>query len=238
MKNFLIGKNSVLDALKNDFPVKKIFIEKQVFLKNKFFLSNFKLLKKKLEIVDKSFLDKISKENHQGLIAEINEIEVYDLSIILRENPKNVLILDHIQDSRNFGAIIRTANAFGIKFIIFPDKRCSPLNATVLKTSSGGFVGINFIKVKSLVATIEKLKQNNYWIYGTFLNEKASNIEHLQFSSAEKKVLVIGSEKQGISKSILKKVDSFIKIQTYGTVQSLNVSAATAILCYVLFKKH
>ncbi|SYV91357.1 SpoU rRNA methylase family protein domain-containing protein, partial [Mesomycoplasma hyorhinis] len=156
MVKYICGKNSLLDAIKNNVPIKKIYLTKIV--------PNLNLNTYQVHIVEKSFLDKLAKGiNHQGFVAEIENVKYFPIESIFKDNPKRILVLDHIQDNHNLGAIIRSANAAGIKHIILPKDNCAKINDSVIRISSGGFVGIKFILVNSLLATFEKLKKHNFW---------------------------------------------------------------------------
>ncbi|KUH47621.1 23S rRNA (guanosine(2251)-2'-O)-methyltransferase RlmB [Mycoplasmopsis meleagridis] len=229
-KLLLCGRNSVFDALKNNFPIEKIFIAKES--------NNLSLKIKKynvaIEIVAKKDIERITTENHQGIIAVLKDFPIYDLNYLLNEKPNKVLILDHIQDPHNLGAIIRTANAFGIKFIIISKERSADITNSVLKISSGGFIGIKMVKVNSISATIHKLNKNGYWIYASALEEKSISLNKIKFNSPS--ALIVGNENYGVSKSALKMADQIIHIEQFGSVQSLNVSVATGILLYEFVK--
>ncbi|MGY6171974.1 23S rRNA (guanosine(2251)-2'-O)-methyltransferase RlmB [Candidatus Mycoplasma pogonae] len=227
MIKYLCGKNSVLDAINNKIPIKKLYL---AFGNTLATPSNIEV-----EFVSKEYLNALTKQKHQGFVAEINEIKIYDLNIIFKNKPEKVLILDHLQDPYNFGAIIRSANAFGFKFIIFPKERAVDITETVLKVSSGGFIDIKFIKVGSIVNAIEKLKKNNFWIYGSDLSNQATKIDATNFNSPL--AIVIGSEGKGISKSVIKVLDQTFYIPMEGTVQSLNASVATGITLFHVNKK-
>ncbi|QZE12480.1 23S rRNA (guanosine(2251)-2'-O)-methyltransferase RlmB [Mycoplasma sp. Ms02] len=219
------GKNSVQDAIKDGLPILKIWVANE---QNKNEL--LKHTKVNIEIKSKRELDLLTKENHQGFAAFIKPPSFYDLSILEKDQPDLVLILDHIQDPHNFGAIIRSANAAGIKHIIYPKVRAADINETVLKVSSGGFVGMKFIKVSSISATITKLQKMYYWVYASALDHKAQ--EMTQVSYSPKSAIIVGNEGSGVSKSTLSMVDQTVYIKQFGTVQSLNVSVATGILLF------
>ncbi|WGI36869.1 23S rRNA (guanosine(2251)-2'-O)-methyltransferase RlmB [Mesomycoplasma lagogenitalium] len=222
MKKYICGKNSVLEAIENKLPIIKIYSSKIREIKIK---HNYQLIE-----VDNNFLNKLTKENHQGFVAEIKNIDFDDPEIIFKDKPQKILILDHIQDPHNFGAIIRTANAFNIKHIVIPKDRSVDLNATVLKVSSGGFVNMKFIKVASISAFITKLKNHSFWVYGSLLNDKAKEINDMHFNYPL--AVVLGSESKGISKSVENLCDENFYIKMQGTVQSLNVSVAAGIILF------
>ncbi|UUD35855.1 23S rRNA (guanosine(2251)-2'-O)-methyltransferase RlmB [Mycoplasmopsis citelli] len=225
MNKFIIsGKNSVIEAYSNNLPILKILLSKK---------ENTVLFKDKkiaIEIVDQQKLNSITKENHQGFVAFLKEINYGDINQLIKKQPKGVLILDKIQDPHNFGAIIRSANAAGIKDIIFPKENSCDINATVLKISSGGFVNMTFYKVNSISATITKLKKAGFWAYATNLNP--DSISHSQVNYNTPALLIIGNEGSGISKSVLSVCDQSIYIKQYGSVQSLNASVAAGIILF------
>ncbi|TDV24122.1 23S rRNA (guanosine2251-2'-O)-methyltransferase [Mycoplasmopsis mustelae] len=229
MKELLLcGKNTVLDAYNNGIKFKKIYLSK---VENKHFFKNLA----NIEIKDLNFLNQLTNQNHQGFIALIDEIICKDLNYLIKKQPKCVLILDHIQDPHNFGAIIRTANAAGIKDIIFAKEKSVDLNATVLKISSGGFVGMNFYKVNSLSASISRLKKNGYWAYATTLDANA--LPHTQIIYNTPTIIIVGNEGDGVTKSVLSVCDQSVYIKQFGSVQSLNVSVATGIILFDLMNK-
>ncbi|VEU59794.1 23S rRNA (guanosine(2251)-2'-O)-methyltransferase RlmB [Mesomycoplasma neurolyticum] len=223
MKKFICGKNSVIDSLKNNLPISLVYTTNH---KLHLEFPNFKI-----KLVTNEFLNQLTTENHQGYVAQILDIKFYDLNTIIKDKAKEVIILDHIQDPHNFGAIIRTANANGIKHIIFPKDRSVDVTPTVLKVSSGGFVNMKFIKVTSIVSTILKLKKNNYWVYGTSLTKKSKNINDVLFNKPL--AIIFGSEGNGLTKAVERVCDELVYIPMKGTVQSLNISVAVGI---VLFK--
>ncbi|AZZ65445.1 23S rRNA (guanosine(2251)-2'-O)-methyltransferase RlmB [Metamycoplasma phocicerebrale] len=228
MKNFIYGKNSVLEALENNYPILEIYLLKGT--------DNKKIKFNKISYLSMSEMNKIINGNHQGYIAKIAPFQYYDIGTIIKDKPNHVLILDHIQDPQNFGAIIRSANVFGIKHIIIPKDRAVEVTPTVLKISSGGFKTIKIIKVASLLESIEFLKKNGFWMYATALNEKATSLNKIKFSNPS--VIIVGNEGTGVSKTLLKKSDEIIYIsQKANSVQSLNVSVATGIVLYELTKE-
>lgn len=151
MVKYICGKNSLTDAIKNGFVFKEIYLLKptndQIFLNQK------------VKVVSRDFLDKLVSVNHQGFVGVVENFKFFEIEVLKKDKPEIILILDHIYDQNNLGNIIRTANCFGIKHIILPKKRAAKLNETTVKVSSGGFVGIKFILVNSIVAAINKLKE-------------------------------------------------------------------------------
>ncbi|MDZ7293145.1 23S rRNA (guanosine(2251)-2'-O)-methyltransferase RlmB [Mycoplasmopsis pulmonis] len=223
----LCGKNSVLDALENNVKIEMLYV-----LASK--VHEFKHIKNiKIEVKDKQFLDSLVKENHQGYVAVLKSLNFVSLDQMIKSK-ETILILDHLEDPYNFGAILRSANAFGIKNIIYPIKRAVDINSTVLKVSSGGFVNLRFYKSNSISATIDKLKKQGYWIYSSSLDPTSEDINKISFNNPS--VLVIGNEKKGISQTTKKQSDQLFYIKTKGSVQSLNASVAAGII-FNLFTK-
>ncbi|VEU62881.1 rRNA methylase [Mycoplasmopsis bovirhinis] len=224
------GKNSVLDAIQNKMKISKIFIS------NKENLKLFSDINLNIEVKDQSFLNKLTQDNHQGFIAILDSLNYRDLEFLIKHKPKIVLVLDKIQDPHNLGAIIRSANAAGVKDVILPKENAASINSTALKVASGGFVGINFYRVNSLSATITKLKKAGYWSYASALDKSATPHTKTIYNSPT--IIVVGNEGEGVSKSVLSVCDSKIYIDQKGTVQSLNVSVATGILLFDYLAKN
>ncbi|WP_025755502.1 23S rRNA (guanosine(2251)-2'-O)-methyltransferase RlmB [Mycoplasmopsis cricetuli] len=223
-KIIISGKNSVLEACKNNLPVELIYLTKK---ENIGLFSQFNVL---IKVVSNTYIETFTKENHQGFIAILEQLNYQDISYLSKRKPNCVLVLDRIQDPHNFGAIIRTANAAGIKDIIFPKTNSAQISQTVLKVSSGGFVNMNFYKVNSLSSTITKLKKNGYWAYATTLDKNSISYKEIIYNKPT--LLIIGNEANGVSKSVLSVIDQSIHIQQFGTVQSLNASVATGIILF------
>ncbi|VEU70259.1 23S rRNA (guanosine(2251)-2'-O)-methyltransferase RlmB [Mycoplasmopsis glycophila] len=233
MKQLIMcGRNSVLEAVKYNFEIEKIYLAKKENLR----LFENLVPPKMLEVQSNDFLNKLTKENHQGFVALIRPITYCDLPFLIKNMPSNVLILDHIQDPHNLGAIIRTANAAGIKDIILPKDNAAQINETVLKISSGGIINTNFYRVSSLSATISKLQKEGYWAYATTLDQNA--LPHTQVEYNKPTIIIVGNEGTGVSKSVLSVVDQTVYIKQFGNVQSLNVSVATGIILFDLINKN
>ncbi|WP_129623257.1 23S rRNA (guanosine(2251)-2'-O)-methyltransferase RlmB [Mycoplasmopsis columbinasalis] len=231
-KLYVCGKNSVADALANRFPLEKIVLQKGTKFSNE---QIFQSAKVPIEIKEKGFFEVFNNENHQGIVAFLKDFPIYELNVIFKDKPNCVLVLDHIQDPHNFGAIIRTANAFGIKHIIFPKEKAASITPTVLKIASGGFANIKFIKVSSISATLTKLKKEHFWIYVSALEQNAASFDEIQYNYPA--ALVLGSEGDGVSLPTLRTADQIVYIPQKGTVQSLNVSVAAGLLIHSITKK-
>lgn len=154
---YVFGKHSILDGISNNVKFKEIYLSKDLSTKE---LKIFK--DKKVVLISKKELDLLARGNHQGYVALI-EIKIKtDIDSLIVRKTSRILVLDHIKDPQNFGALLRNANAFGFKEIIFPKENASPLSESVIRVSSGGYIGLNFYEVNSLIQTILKLKREGY----------------------------------------------------------------------------
>ena len=171
-------------------------------------------------------------ENSQGVAVYISNFEYYKefdevYENILKKDKSLILILDEIQDPRNFGAIIRSAEVFKVDLIIIPERNSVRINETVVKTSTGAIEYVDIAKVTNLSDTINKLKKIGYWVYGA---AGEANIDYNIEKYPDKVALVLGNEGNGIRKKVREHCDKLIKIPMYGKINSLNVSVATGIL--------
>jgi 23S rRNA (guanosine2251-2'-O)-methyltransferase len=171
--------------------------------------------------------------NHQGVaaIAGAHEyVEVADILAKAKEKGEQpfIIIADEINDPHNLGAIIRTAEASGAHGVIIPKRGAVGLTSAVDKASSGALEYIPVARVSNLVATVEELKKENIWIYGSEMSGKP--FYNTDFSGAC--ALVIGSEGGGISRLLREKCDFLVSLPMKGSIESLNASVAAGILMY------
>ena len=176
---------------------------------------------------------KLPGVNHQGVAAVVSSGEYFSVEDILeyaklKNEPPFILILDEIEDPHNFGAIIRTAEASGVHGIIIPKRRSVGINNTVYKTACGAAEYVKVARVSNLVSTIDTLKENGVWIYGTDMN--GEDIFDTDFTSGC--ALVVGNEGKGISRLVKQNCDYLVKIPMFGKINSLNASVAAGISMY------
>ena len=236
----IYGIRAVIEAIKSgDKTIDKIFI--QIGLTGRLINELEALIRKnklKSSYVPTQKLDKLSKKNHQGVIARISPIEFYELQEIMDkiEDKKDalILILDQINDVRNFGAIIRTAEVSGVDAIIIQNQSSAPINADTVKTSAGGVFNVPICKVNHIKDAIYHLKSSNIIVIAT--NEKAEkNIYDLSLKKSV--AIIMGSEERGISSSVLKLSDEIVKLPMFGKIESLNVSVASGIFLYEVIRQ-
>lgn len=226
MKNIIYGKNTVLDAIKNNsHEIKELFISENVFLKTNI----------KKTILSTRELNEITSGNHQGYIASIEPFKYYEENKIFSDKPEVIVLLDHVEDPQNLGSIIRTMSALGVSnHLVIPNDRAATINSTVAKVASGALSLINVTKTNSLISFIEKAKKNNYWIYSTSLKEVSSELNNINFNFPL--VIIFGNEAKGISRTIEKSSDQLVYIKLNGKTQSLNVAISAGILLNQLNK--
>ena len=184
-----------------------------------------KKIKAPIVYVDKNKLDKMVDGVHQGIVLKIADYDYKDISEL---NNDVVVMLDHLEDPHNFGAIIRTCEAAGIKDIIIPKDRSVKVNSTVMKTSAGCLDRVNIYEVTNLVQTINYLKKNNYWIIGTDME----GTDYKKIDYKGKIVIIIGNEGSGISRLVKDSCDFIATIPMQGEVNSLNASVAAGIIIF------
>ncbi len=241
-ENYIYGKNSIIEALESGTrEFNKILISNNSRADQK--IEKIKQLATKLGIVYQFVtpqkLNQIETEGrHQGVIALISPIKYVELEDFLVQNKDSetsVVILDGIEDSHNIGAIIRSCVCAGVKAIILPSRRGVLINSTVEKTSAGAINHISIIKVNSLVNTVQKLKENDYWVIASDHHAKDNyyDIDYTNMNFA----LIMGAEHSGISKSLIKLSDFKVKIPMLTNFNSLNVSNATAIILFESVKQ-
>lgn len=224
----VIGMNPVMELLQNrETNIEKIEIFKGTREER---LGKLKSLASARNI--KIFSVGKKEENSQGIVAYLSDYDYYVdfgefLEKIAKDEKSIVLILDGVQDPRNFGAIIRSAEIFGVKGIIIPERNSVKINETVIKTSTGAIEHVDIIKVTNISDAIQKLKKLDFWVYGA---EGSGTKYYHEEKYPNKTALVLGSEGEGIRKKVKENCDILIKIPMHGKINSLNVSVAGGIL--------
>lgn len=223
---YIYGKNVVYEKLKSDDLVKEAFVFKK--FSDQEIIDLLKMKKIDIKWVDKYQLDKMVNGLHQGIILNVKDFDTVSLDNILNNDSRYPLIvmLDHLEDPHNFGAIIRSCEALGVDGIIIPNDRSVDINGTVIKTSAGAIQYMKIAKVSNLVNTIKVLKDKGYWIIGTDMNGTSYNDMKYDMPIC----LVIGNEGKGMSRLIKESCDYVVSIDMVGKTNSLNASVATGIM--------
>ena len=226
------GRNACLEYLEKNEKVRKLYLQ-EGFNDEKL---NSAIGKLKIQPIFKSKfeLDRLANGVHQGIIVDIGDFVYTDYHDFINDSEAFVVILDHIEDPHNLGAIIRTSEAAGVSGIIIPKDRSVEVNATVIKTSVGAIDNIPVSQVTNLSRTIEDLKKEGFWVVGTALEDA---VDYREIDYHGKIALVIGNEGKGISRIVKESCDYIAKIPMYGKVNSLNASVATAIMIYEVVRQ-
>lgn len=219
----IYGKQVCLYALQ-EHPerVKTVYIAKKGVLPQKLFDEQ----RDKIKFLEEKWAQSMSKGgNHQGLLLEIEPFEQSDLNTMKRDS--FLLVLDGLTDTGNIGAIIRSAYALGAEGVIATGVKSLNM-ASIIRTSSGALLNIPFTIIPNISDVLHELKQVQFKIYGASMDGEQLN--KCQFSG--KRVLVLGSEGEGLSKRAKSKIDQIVSIEMKHEFDSLNVSAAAAILIH------
>jgi len=175
----------------------------------------------------------VETSSHQGvaaLVSSYNYLSWEDFHEKAERGSVNaVLMLDHLQDPHNMGALLRTAEAAGIKHVIIPRDRSVQINATVRKVAAGAAEWVSVIRVTNLVQAVRHLQDLNFWVYGT---DDSGNTPYYNVDFSRRTVLVLGAEGKGLSRLLRENCDELVYIPMYGQIESLNVSVAGGILMY------
>ncbi len=236
-QDYIFGIHSVREALHGTRSINSILITNK---QNRQIYEIMELAKEKkipVKEVPSSKLNTLCEnQNHQGIAAYISPMEYYSLDKLLADDKNSdfIVALDGITDVHNLGAIMRTIEAAGFRYVMIPERRSAQLNSTVAKTSAGAIEFVRTVRVSSLSNSLKELKKNGYWVIGADLSGKT---DYLDADYKGKVVVVIGSESKGISPSILKMCDFNVKIPMYGRINSLNASVSASILIYEALKQ-
>jgi len=239
--SIIYGRHAVEELLESGRPVGKVFVHNklsgliEVKLRAICKERTIPLIRTELE-----YLNKFSGgKNHQGVLATTSPIEFHDIEAIiphLFENDKTplFLILDHVKDVRNFGAIARSAEVFGANAMIIPKKNSAAINDDAVKTSSGAILNMPVCRVSDLKETISLLQNFGIQVFAsTFYTE--NSILDMDFSGPC--AVILGSEGKGVQKELVVASDHTFKIPQYGNTDSLNVSVSAGIMLYEIIRQ-
>ena len=221
------GKNVLL--MTEPKKIKKVYLSKT--RRDEEVMSFLKNHKIHFVLSDNMVLNKMVSGNHQGIVFEMDDFEYQSISTLYEDS--FVVLLDHLEDPHNFGAIIRTCEAAGIHSIIIPKDRQVQVNSTVMKTSAGTLDSMNIVSVSNIVNSLEQLKKAGYWIVGTALE---NSVDYREVDYSGKIAIIIGNEGSGISQLVSRNCDFLVKIPMYGTTNSLNASVAAGIMIYEVIR--
>jgi len=238
--NLIYGRNAVTELLKSGHSVNKIFFAEGALdgsAQKIFALA--KTAGVVVEFLRREKLDKLCGGKHQGVAALAASADYSTVEEILstaesRNEAPFVILLDELEDPQNFGAILRTAEAVGVHGVIIPKRRSVRLNATVFKTSAGAAEYVKIAQVTNVAQTLKHLREIGLKIVGADMNATV-DFMHAELSGAI--VLVVGSEGKGMRRLTRESCDLLVKIPMVGKINSLNASAAAAVLMYEIFRR-
>jgi 23S rRNA (guanosine2251-2'-O)-methyltransferase len=229
------GKNPVLEALRANHEIVKIYIQSEVSGSFQDIMGLARQKKIPVTTVDTKVLDRMAaSRNHQGVIAVAAEWKYAQIPDIFRRasernEPPFILMLDGVEDPQNFGSIIRTSEAAGVHGIIIPERRSAGLTAVVSRASSGAIEHIPVARVTNLTKTMEELKKDGLWFTGADMD--AAKVFHDSDLKGPIGV-VMGGEGSGISRLVKEHCDQLVRLPMWGQVDSLNVAVATGVILY------
>ena len=231
---YVYGKNVAKELISNKRNITSAYLSKNMIGSE--IEKDLKNINTKITYLDKYEMDKMESGNHQGVILQIPDFKyltINDMINNMSENPF-IVILDHLEDPHNFGAIIRTCEASGVDYILIPKNRSVRVNSTVMKTSVGALDNVKIVEVTNINTTIKLLKKLGIWIVGT---DMENSVSYNKIDYTVPVALIIGSEGFGISNLVSKNCDFIASIPMYGKINSLNASVAAGIMIYEVVRK-
>ncbi|MBT3174592.1 MAG: 23S rRNA (guanosine(2251)-2'-O)-methyltransferase RlmB [Lentimicrobiaceae bacterium] len=234
-ENIVIGIRPVIEAIKADKEIDRVFIQNG--LRSELFRELMTLLKSlniPYKYVPVVKLNKITRKNHQGIIAYVSPVDFSSIeelipSIYERGEEPFILILDKITDVRNFGAILRTAESAGINGVLIPAQGAALLNSGTIKSSAGAIFNVTICRTDNLKLTIDFLKNSGLKIASA--TEKGAEL-YYKSDLTGPIAIIMGSEDSGVSQEYLKRSDEKLMIPMVGKTESLNVSVAAGIILF------
>ena len=223
------GKNVFKEIVNDPSKINKVYLSKD--FNDKYIISEIKKNKLEVLFLNKKEFEEFDMRNTQGIIIDIKDYDYKNMSVI--KEGELIVILDHIEDPHNLGAIIRTCEAAGIKNIIIPKNRSVRATSTVMKTSAGALDRVNLILVTNIVNAINELKEKGYWVVAADMD--GQSYDSIDYSGNI--ALVIGNEGKGVSRLVKKESDFIASINMKGQVNSLNASVAAGILIFEVIKQ-
>ena len=226
----IFGKNCIYEAIRAGHKITKAYVTVEASNKDKNFTCLLKDKGIKFEVVDKKKMDSLFPSNHQGYGAIAQDYTYTELETLFEnktEGRKTVLVLDGIEDPHNFGAMLRSADAFGASAVIIPKNRSVSITDTVAHVSTGAIEYVPVIMVNNLAQALVKLKENGYWVVGT---DASGDTNAKDLPKDLNLAIVIGSEGFGMSKVCKKQCDYVLSIPMVGHVNSLNASVSCGIV--------
>jgi 23S rRNA (guanosine2251-2'-O)-methyltransferase len=238
--DIVFGIRAVIEAIKSGKDVDKVLIKRA--LKGELIQELMDVLREydiSFAYVPIEKLNRVTRKNHQGVIAMISPITFSDVDEVVAQTFENgkipfFIALDGVTDVRNFGAIVRSAECAGVDGIIIPEKGGVRIGPDAVKTSVGAIFNIPICRVPNMKKALINLQQSGMILFGA--SEKASQ-NYYSFDLTVPVCMVMGAEDTGISNDVIRIIDNLVSIPLYGKIGSLNVSVATSILMYEVVRQ-
>ena len=237
----IVGKHAVLEALKNpNRNIERVFLTEDAQKKLNRENQNLNLFKKtSVFYKSRRELDNLCGKDetaHQGLVAEVEQLEEITLKEFILENKKeniNLLALEEVTDPRNIGSIIRSAVAFNIDGIIVKERSYPSKSKLLYKSASGGTEHIKIFKVSNINTTLKFLKTKEFWVSAFDISAKKDFTNH---EWKGKNILLFGSEGFGIKAKTLENSDFRFRVNINSNIESLNISNTVSVVCHHVFQ--
>lgn len=237
---YIFGIRAVIEAIDAGKQIDKIFIKKD--LQGELVGELFELIKSHRIVSQRvpiERINKITRKNHQGVVAILSAVTYYSLDNIVPQLYEDgllpfIVVLDGITDVRNFGAIARTCECVGANAIVIPERGSVSVNADAVKTSAGALHHIPVCRERNILSAVRFLKDNGYQIVAA--SEKAE-INYTQADYTTPIALVMGAEDVGVSPEVIRQCDTFVSIPMFGNISSLNVSVAAGVMMYEVVRQ-
>lgn len=237
---YIYGIHAVLEAIDAGKDIDKILLSKTLNADTAKEISDrARTLRVPVQRVPVQKIDRITRRNHQGVLAMMSAVTYYRVEDIvpqLFDNGENpfIVVLDGVTDVRNFGAVARTCECAGVSAIVIPDRESVSANADAVKTSAGALNYLPVCRDHNLVNAVKLLRDSGFRIVGT---SDKSQMPYTSGNYTGPVAIVLGAEDKGVSPEIMKLCDTQVMIPEFGHINSLNVSVAGGIMIYEVVRQ-
>lgn len=239
-EDMIFGIRTVIEAIKSGKDIDKVLLKKGPG--GELYQEVFELIRERqipFQFVPVEKINRITRKNHQGVIAFISPVTFYDIENYLPtlfEEGKNpfILVLDEVTDVRNFGAIVRTAECAGVNAVLIPERGAARINADAVKTSAGALHLMPVCRTRDLRRAVLFMQQSGLRLIAA--TEKSTS-DYIHGDYTGPVAIIMGSEETGIDPQLLALADERVKIPILGKIQSLNVSVAAGLLAYEVVRQ-
>jgi 23S rRNA (guanosine2251-2'-O)-methyltransferase len=228
--------NALIEALRDGLPINKVLINRARH--DPKIETVVRICRERgvvFQFVPAEAVNRKAGSKNQGVWAEIAPVDFFSLDSVLAANRTGlIVVLDGIEDTGNLGAIIRSAAAVEVDGMLVSIRNSAPVNETVWKTSAGTLGKVRLVQSRNLTMDIEKLKKAGFWVVAT---DQHAKMNFYDFDFKSKTAVIFGNESKGVSPLLKRNADQLLAIPHARTVESLNVSAAAAIILYEAWRQ-